>query len=172
MEFVKRLLKSSIKSCISRFLQNDIELHQMAYQEGIFELSKFLLNCNEINKHIQENSDMPILCKKVEIGSMKIHPSWGNLIQKMEFSDTFIHLGQYGDSTDPQDTENPTNGNNLFFNNIEETEEGENSIFFYEHEGHEEHNVHDNNNDVSESGGSPRKSQDGVSDAAGSKMIG
>lgn len=94
MDFVKRLLKSSIKSCISKYIENDLQLNQMEYQEGIFELKGFMLNCNQINKHIHENTDFAVCCKSVNIGSMKIHPSWSNVVQKIEFDDAHVVLSQ------------------------------------------------------------------------------
>jgi hypothetical protein len=92
MDFINRLLKSSIKSCISKYVQNDINLDQMVFQQGIFELNNIQLNCNEINKQLHDNVGVPFFCENVKIGSMKIHPSWGNFIQKIEFNDAFIKL--------------------------------------------------------------------------------
>lgn len=127
MEFVKRLLKSSIKSCISKFLQNDIELNQMVYHEGIFELTNFLLNCNEINKQISENTELELFCQEVKIGSMKIHPSWGNIIQKMEFNDAYIKLAK---GSMPGGADVDTSKNDASENDVE-ADPCENSIFFY-----------------------------------------
>jgi len=108
MDFINRLLKSSIKTCISKYLKNDLNLSQMQYQEGAFALSDITLNCDQINKQIE--FEVPFYCQQIRIGSMKLHPSFStSLIHKIELDRTYVQLSQeYIDNPSPPTSTNTT----------------------------------------------------------------
>ena len=92
MDFIRRLLKSAVRTCIQRYFQNEIGLNSMKFTKGVFSMSNFQLNPNEINKQIHQNTDVQVYCDQLKVGNMKIHPSWRNVIQKIELENLYVQL--------------------------------------------------------------------------------
>lgn len=122
MFVVQRLLKSSVKSYLSKFIQNEITLNQMEYtQDGVFELKDFHLNVVELNNQLLDS--VPFIknlgFENAKIDNMTIHPSWNNVINKIDINGVEIVLNN-----------NPLQ--KMSVPNLDDNSKSNNSIFYYD----------------------------------------
>ena len=139
MFLVQRLLKSSVKSYLSKFIDNEITLNQMEYKDGVFKLEDFYLNISELNKQLD---NIPLIGNLgimfAHIDCMKIYPSWDNVINKIEIDGVSVRVSKClpQENLEKQELDTSTDNTSIFYYEGEESVVEDSAIFDQDMEGY------------------------------------